>query len=88
MATSNFIGHEKAGLRFPLSNCGPSIACSEKILYDASLFDDISDLIEEELVTQTMARIALGQQETQSRVRPHLGTMCAYLDGFENAGDI
>lgn len=87
MATSHFIGRKKAGLWIPLSTCGPPIACSEKILYDASLFNDIFDLIEEELVTQTVAGIAVGQQETQNRVRPHLENMSAYLDGFENAGD-
>jgi hypothetical protein len=86
MTTSHVV--RQASLRIPLSAGGSSIiACSEKILYDASLFDDISDLIEEELVTQTVARIAVAQQETQNRVRPHLENMSAYLDGFDNAGE-
>ena len=61
-------------------------APSEKISESLAPFNGISDTIVEETVAQTRARIAVGRQETQERVRPHLESMSSYLDEFETAG--
>ena len=56
---------------------------SAKISDEDVPFNDISEAIEEEIVAQTRARIAVGRHETQVRIRPHLDNMSAILDGFE-----
>ena len=61
---------------------------SEKLSEDKTIFDDIvPNFIDEAILAHTEARIAVGRQETQNRVRPHLENMSAYLDAFETAGD-
>jgi len=60
---------------------------SGKAPEDSGVFGDMGDSIEATMVDQTKARIAVGRQETQSRVRPHMESMSAYLDSFETAGD-
>ncbi|CAB9519798.1 Phagocyte signaling-impaired protein [Seminavis robusta] len=60
---------------------------SDKVPDGMSLFEDLTGIIEEIVIKQTSARVAFGRQETQTRVRPHLENMSAFLDSFETAAD-
>ena len=48
-------------------------------------FNEISDIIDENIIKQTRIRIALGRKGTQARIRPHLDNMSAFLEGFEES---
>lgn len=50
-------------------------------------FEDLSGIIEDDIISQTKSRVAFGRTETESRIKPHLDDMSTYLDGFESDGD-
>jgi hypothetical protein len=79
--------HRFPVLRFVSSDCSTDSFnmpfFSDKISEDAALFDGLSEIIDDTIIEQTRTRIAVGRQETQVRIRPHLENMSAFLDGFE-----
>lgn len=62
--------------------------CSEEIPESEPLFEEVSDIIEEEMIAQTKIGIDHGRQETEKRIRPHLEDMIGYLDDIESAGEM